>query len=96
MLSDNDSLKMLYFCTKIIYVTSFWCPSPLTTLVAPNGTIVPYLDISNRKVEQMSRRYSRCDACRVTDINSIYPRHVKTCLMSIGINKDADQPACAV
>ena len=54
------------------------------------------LDSSNRKVEQMSRRYSRCDACRVTDINSIYPRHVKTCLMSIGINKGADQPACAV
>ena len=52
------------------------------------------LDSSKRKVEQISfRKYSRCDAWRVTDINSIYPRHVQTCLMSIATNKGADQPA---
>ena len=55
------------------------------------------LDCSKRKVEQISfRKYSRCAAWRVTDINSIYPCHVKTCLMSIATNKGADQPACAV
>ena len=48
------------------------------------------LDSSKRKVEQISfRKYSRCDAWHVTDINSIYPCHVKTCLMSIATNKGA-------
>ena len=42
------------------------------------------LDRSKRKVEQISfRKYSCCNARRVTDTNSIYPRHVKTCLMSM-------------
>ena len=55
------------------------------------------LDSSKRKVEQISfRKYSSCDVWHVIDINSIYPRHVKTCLMSIATNKGADQPACAV
>ena len=53
------------------------------------------LDSSKRKVEQISlRKYSRCDAWRVTGINLIYPRHVKTRLLSIPTNKGADQPAC--
>ena len=45
-------------------------------------------DSSKRKVEQISfRKYSRYDAGRVTDINSIYPCQVKTCFMSIAQTK---------
>ena len=101
---------MLYFCKKIIsfpiynssisrilfgahYPLRHWLPLtvrlPLTRQIN--------LDSSKRKVEKISfRKFSRCDAWRVTDTNSIYPRHVKTCLMSIATNKGADQPACAV
>ena len=47
----NHILSNLFFKHKpyapsswrhFVSATSFWCPLPLTTLVAPNGTIAPY------------------------------------------------------
>ena len=52
------------------------------------------LNSSKRKVEQISfRKHSRCDACRVTDINSIYPRHVKN-LLNVNCDQQRRRSAC--
>ena len=75
------------------YPLRHWLP---LTVQLPLTRRINY-DSSKRKVEQISfRKYSCCDSWRVTDMNSIYTRHVKTCLTSIATNKGADQPACAV
>ena len=50
------------------------------------------LDSSKRKVDQISfRKYSRCDAWRVTDINWIYPRHVRPTKVQISMPAQSEQ-----